>query len=321
MTRPFDGAYFNHSLFLVLCNRLATIIVAAVTLTLREGARAARPAAPLSSYAAVSLTNVAATSCQYEALKYVSFGAQTLAKCLKPVPVMAWGALWLRRSYGRADVGVALAVMTGCWLFMDGGSVAHRAVAGKETAGAAAATATTLAHLAGGGLLAAYLAADGLTSNLQDRMFDRATVSAANQVLYVSLFSCAASLAALALGGAAGARAGIAGALAFCGDHPSAAAWIAALAASATASSLLITLTVRHYGALVLSLTMTVRLLASVLVSSATYGHPLTPREAAGAALVFGALFARSGARVRAAVASRAGVGSPSLPRRKPVGE
>lgn len=34
------------------------------------------PVAPIHSYAAVSVANVAATWCQYEALKYVSFPVQ-----------------------------------------------------------------------------------------------------------------------------------------------------------------------------------------------------------------------------------------------------
>ena len=35
-----------------------------------------RPAAPVYAYAAVSLSNVVATLCQYEALKYLTFPLQ-----------------------------------------------------------------------------------------------------------------------------------------------------------------------------------------------------------------------------------------------------
>jgi adenosine 3'-phospho 5'-phosphosulfate transporter B2 len=38
-------------------------------------------------YCLVSFSNVVATSCQYEALKYVSFPVQTLGKCAKMIPV------------------------------------------------------------------------------------------------------------------------------------------------------------------------------------------------------------------------------------------
>ena len=37
-----------------------------------------KPVAPIYTYMAVSLSNVIATTCQYEALKYVSFPVQTL---------------------------------------------------------------------------------------------------------------------------------------------------------------------------------------------------------------------------------------------------
>ena len=56
-----------------------------------------RPVAPTYGYAAVSLSNVVATTCQYEALKYVTFPLQTLGKCAKMLPVMLWGSVILRK--------------------------------------------------------------------------------------------------------------------------------------------------------------------------------------------------------------------------------
>ena len=51
------------------------------------------PVAPAYAYAAVSLSNVVATTCQYEALKYVTFPLQTLGKTAKMIPVMLWGSI------------------------------------------------------------------------------------------------------------------------------------------------------------------------------------------------------------------------------------
>ena len=51
------------------------------------------PVAPSYTYAAVSLSNVVATTCQYEALKYVTFPLQTLGKTAKMIPVMLWGSI------------------------------------------------------------------------------------------------------------------------------------------------------------------------------------------------------------------------------------
>ena len=96
---------FKYSLFLVLCNRLTSCMVAIVSLVVSAWTRPAqphhpscltdfelippsdqsngkmseiKPVAPIYTYAAVSLSNVIATTCQYEALKYVSFPVQTL---------------------------------------------------------------------------------------------------------------------------------------------------------------------------------------------------------------------------------------------------
>lgn len=59
--------------------------------------------APPYAYAGVSFSNVVATWCQYEVLKYVSFPLQTLGKCAKMIPVMVWGTLIMRKRYGAKD--------------------------------------------------------------------------------------------------------------------------------------------------------------------------------------------------------------------------
>lgn len=64
MTRPFgeDGGMFKHSLLLVLANRLVTCAISWSS-ALYYGEHVA-PAAPITSYMAVSLANVVATTCQ-----------------------------------------------------------------------------------------------------------------------------------------------------------------------------------------------------------------------------------------------------------------
>ena len=102
MTTPYDDGgseeSFAHSVFLVLCNRVVAASVAAAALVWTRGA--VRPVAPAPAYAIVSASNVVATTCQYEALKYVSFPAQTMAKSAKILPALAWGVAVNGRSYG-----------------------------------------------------------------------------------------------------------------------------------------------------------------------------------------------------------------------------
>ena len=76
---------FTHSLFIILVNRLVTCAVAAAALGLLG--KSLQPAAPLTLFAIPSVANVVSSSSQYEALKYVSFPLQALAKCAKTVSV------------------------------------------------------------------------------------------------------------------------------------------------------------------------------------------------------------------------------------------
>lgn len=87
---------FKYSLLLVLCNRLMTVLVAGGMLV--AGGQDLGPVAPPQAYAAVSVSNVVATFCQYEALKHVSFPVQTLGKCAKMIPVMIWGTVIMRKD-------------------------------------------------------------------------------------------------------------------------------------------------------------------------------------------------------------------------------
>ena len=111
------------------------------------------PAAPITSYAAVSLSNVIATSCQYEALKYVAFPLQTLGKCAKMIPVMIWGTLISRKAYSAKDYMAALLVTAGCTGFL-------------LSRGAEPKTSRE-SSLAGVLLMLTYLTFDGFTSTFQ----------------------------------------------------------------------------------------------------------------------------------------------------------
>ncbi|KAK8479314.1 hypothetical protein V6N12_025697 [Hibiscus sabdariffa] len=102
--------YFRYSLFLVFCNRITTSAVSAGLLLARK--KAVNPVAPVYKYCLISVSNMLTTTCQYEALKYVSFPVQTLAKCAKMIPVMIWGTFIMQKTYKRFDYFVAFLVTT-----------------------------------------------------------------------------------------------------------------------------------------------------------------------------------------------------------------
>ncbi|CAN1847029.1 UDP-galactose/UDP-glucose transporter 5B [Linum perenne] len=111
-----NNEYFKYSLFLVFCNRVVTSAVSAVSLVASK--KALDPVAPVYKYCLISVSNILTTTCQYEALKYVSFPVQTLAKCAKMIPVMIWGTLIMQKKYKGKDYLVAFFVTIGCSVFI-----------------------------------------------------------------------------------------------------------------------------------------------------------------------------------------------------------
>ena len=131
------------------------------------------------AYLAIAFSNMMATTCQYEALRYVSFPTQTLAKTAKMIPVMIWGSLLARRTYKLKDYIVAGGVTLGTTLFLLTGDVTSKqAKAGDRQ--------TTLWGMI---IMVAYLFFDGFTSTVQERLFKNREVSTWNQMLYVGLLS------------------------------------------------------------------------------------------------------------------------------------
>ena len=268
-----DGERFKYSLFLVMCNRLTTMCIAIMgCLIYGEGLL---PIAPLWNYAAVSLSNVVATFCQYEALKYVAFPVQTLAKCAKMIPVMIWGTLITGKSYKLKDYLVALLVTAGCTLFILTGSVKSKASAHMDIGAAG---------LFGCMLMLGYLGFDGFTSTFQDRMFKGYNMTIYNQILYVTLCSSALSMAGLVSSGQMN------GALSFVSRHPICLQYIMALSVASTIGQVFISYTIRCYGALLFATVMTTRQFLSILLSSLLFLHPLTQGQWVAVVLVFSAL-------------------------------
>lgn len=121
-----------------------------------------------------------------QALKYVSFAIQTLAKSAKAFPVMIWGTIAHGKRYKATEYLHATALCAGCTVFVLGGTATSRVVSetsriALNIAGIHASTGTA-AVIMGAGLMALYLAADGMTSTYQDHMFQTYHMSIYDQV-------------------------------------------------------------------------------------------------------------------------------------------
>ncbi|MFS7986757.1 putative UAA transporter [Helianthus anomalus] len=267
--------FFKHSLFLVFCNRISTSAVSAVFLLTSK--RALDPVAPIYKYGVVSVSNILTTTCQYEALKYVSFPVQTLAKCAKMIPVMIWGTLIMQKKYKGPDYILALLVTLGCSLFIIFPGASELSSFRKERE----------STVWGVSLMIGYLGFDGFTSTFQDKLFKGYDMGIYNQIFYTTLCSCILSLTGLILQG------NLLMAIDFVSRHKDCFFDIALLSTVATASQFFISYTIRTFGALTFATIMTTRQLVSILLSCVWFAHPLSLEQFIGAVIVFGSLYAK----------------------------
>eukprot|EP00879_Flechtneria_rotunda_P028066 GHRR01030144.1.p1 GENE.GHRR01030144.1~~GHRR01030144.1.p1 ORF type:complete len:305 (+),score=36.98 GHRR01030144.1:172-1086(+) len=222
MTRGWGGGdsheHFPHSAFLVLCNRLLTVLVLVVHMV--ACGHSCTLTAPVKSYCMVSASNMVSTLCQYEALKYVSFVTQTLAKTAKALPVVLWGTVYGGKRYKAEQYIHAVLIAAGCSVFVLGGDITS-AVADRNSG-------TWWTYAMGMCLLLIYLATDGWTSTQQEHLFKAYSTSIQEQLLFTTTFSLLYSLVATVASGQ------LVPATQFLMRHPSAAWAVLALSAMST---------------------------------------------------------------------------------------
>ncbi|KAK1312906.1 UDP-galactose/UDP-glucose transporter 5 [Acorus calamus] len=223
---------------------------------LQASKKALDPVAPVYNYVAVSISNILTTTCQYEALKYVSFPVQTLAKCAKMIPVMAletlggtikflckefdiphvfwsrfgtevWGTLIMQKRYYGKDYLLAVLVTLGCSLFIlyPASTDISPYNSGRES--------TVWGIFLMIGYLGTFMKMSGIQTPKEDQQV-------------------------------------------------------------ATASQFFISYTIRTFGALTFATIMTTRQLVSILLSCVWFGHPLSWEQYIGAVIVFGSLYTKS---------------------------
>mmetsp|Transcript_52985 Transcript_52985/g.129941 ORF Transcript_52985/g.129941 Transcript_52985/m.129941 type:complete len:379 (+) Transcript_52985:213-1349(+) len=270
-----EKGIFKDSVFLVMMNRIAAGLVAAGVLLVRGETAELKPRAPIYKFFMVSGSNVIATYCQYEALKYVTFPTQTLFKCGKMIPVMIWGTFLHRKTYGVVDYSVAAMVAVGCTIFLTSGNVkAKRADASDSWYGLA--------------LMAGYLGFDGFTSTFQETLFAGYQMTIYNQMMYVNMCSATFSLVVLL------ASQRLFAALEFVLKYPQFIVDAVVLSFSAVAGQFCITYTIKTFGALAYATIMTIRQFLSVFVSNILFAHGMSALQWLGAITVFGSLFFKS---------------------------
>lgn len=273
MSEPYGEEQFTTSVFLVFCNRVAAIVFALAMVAVKG--ESYKASVPLWKYFAISLSNVAATWCQYEALKYVAFPVQMLGKSFKMMPVMIWGILISGQKYKAMDWLIAAGVTGGVTAFLLTGETKSKH-SSKDSS------------VYGLLLLCCFLACDGFTSTFQEKLFKEHKTSKYNQMLYVNSSSSVVSFVTLIASG------GLFQALGFIHRHPTIIFDASMLSASAVTGQFFIYSLVKEFGALVLAATMNMRQVLSILTSYVLYSHPITFLQILSLCMVFASLFYKS---------------------------
>ncbi|XP_061163299.1 adenosine 3'-phospho 5'-phosphosulfate transporter 1-like [Saccostrea echinata] len=270
-TESSQGEYFKNSQFLVFINRILAFLIGLVVLLVKS-----QPThtTPLYKYSFSSFSNIMSSWCQYEALKFVSFPTQVMAKASKVIPVMLMGKVVSRKKYdyheyftaGLISVGVSLFLLTSGDITRHKGSV------------------TTVSGVI---LLMGYMVFDSFTSNWQGELFKRYKVSSIQMMTGVNLFSCLLTGVSLIEQG------GFFESVAFMTKHPDFIFHAIILSLCSAGGQLFIFYTIAQFGPVTFTIIMTIRQGLAILLSCIIYGHPVTLVGIMGVLIVFLALFLR----------------------------
>ena len=171
MTKPYTtGDLFIHSKFLVFANRFLALLAAWLATTFVTKERNPARGTPLYKFSFSSASNIVSSVCQMEALKYVSFPTQVLAKSCKMVPVMLMGYVVSQKRYVLFEYVIATAITAGAMIFKL-----------FEANDAPVKNSSAVGIL----LILSYMVADSFTSNWQDKVFRQYQVSSTAMMMCV----------------------------------------------------------------------------------------------------------------------------------------
>lgn len=276
MTREYVGldgktkAFFKDSQFLVFSNRFLALFIA---LAYMAFVRQSKQRAPLFKFSYASFSNIISAWMQYEALKFISFPTQVLAKSCKIIPVMIMGKIISRNKYEFYEYIVALMISVGMVFFLSG-SYNH----GKHS------PVTTFTGLF---LLCMYMVSDSFTSNWQSEIFKSYGISSIQMMAGVNLFSSLFTAASLFV------QNGFSEGIEFSAEHPKFLIDIVVLSVSSAIGQLFIYYTIEKFGAVVFTIIMALRQAVAILLSCLIYDHDISPMGVLGIVIVFMGIFIR----------------------------
>lgn len=273
MTVKYDGEQFTNSQFLVFVNRILALVVAGIVVSMTHQPQ---QRTPFYKYSYSSISNTLSSWCQYEALKFVSFPTQVLAKASKVIPVMLMGKVVSQRTYPWNEYFTAGLLSVGVGLFLLASDPAAEEVRTTETT------------VAGVIILLGYMMFDSFTSNWQSELFRSYKVSSMQMMFGVNVFSCIFTAGSLLLRGV------FFSCLTFLLSHSEFAFHAVLLSICSAVGQLFIFHTIRIFGPVIFTLIMVTRQAMSIFLSCIFYHHILTAQAFIGVIVVFLALMLRA---------------------------
>ena len=278
---PSKEDVFTCSMFLVFMNRwVALASSGALAMVTGWGGGATRGGAK--DYAAVSFSNLVATVCQYEVLKYLTYSVSTLAKTMKVVPVMIWGQFLGEKKFTSREYVEATVMTFGCFVFV--ANRGWRSAVQKRYEGEYDESSLQWAADAGFLILAVYFVFDGFTSTFQQKMYRRDGVTVTAQVFFTSFFTTVFGFVWLVVTDQ------LSPSVRFVLDHPAIGGDILLLSCASTVAQFSIAYTIKSYSAVILASIMTFRQFLSVLISCYVFSSPLNVVQWLGISLILAPL-------------------------------
>jgi len=254
-THTFQGASFRYPMFLIAANRTGASLFGLLVLKI-QGLPAIHSSLLYTSLPAGA--NFLATLCQYKALYFLRYPAQTLMKSVKVLPVMMCGRLLKNRSYSWLDYGEAL-LITGLVVFFTWNFNMDKEAL-TEARGI----------LPGILLMLGYVLADSFTSNAEDIIFQRAHLDPGQMLLGMQAIAAVVGWGSLLISGQ------LVPAIKFLCAHQQAWIHVGVLVMAEACGAYACTVTVKLFGPAIFSLLLVSHQLVSLLVSVWLFKHSVS---------------------------------------------
>ncbi|KAI7838118.1 hypothetical protein COHA_008049 [Chlorella ohadii] len=277
-----QGERFSHLSSLNAVQCWVCFLWAGLLLAVFGKSEAGKDGQPFTAYWKAAITNCVGAACGMQALKYISYPAQVLAKSSKMIPVMLMGTVLHGKRYSLLEYACCLAISAGVGLF-----------GMKSSSKVTLKLASPNAPL-GYTLCLVNLVLDGYTNAAQDELHKRYKHGSALQMMCWMNFWCGLYYVPILLLSGVGQDL-----LAFCLRHPEAGWDILLFCLCGAVGQLFIFATIKRFGSLVNTLVTTTRKFFNILLSVMWNANPLLPQQWAAVALVFGGLLVSSWTKSR----------------------